>query len=94
MNPPHIPCLESITCISIAACTIVEKPNLFVIMVAKYTELQYNYCILGLSKMLLLVIAWSHLVGAQSNGDVRIVQNPNYAFIKHWGRLEVYINGE
>jgi hypothetical protein len=64
-------------------------------MVAKYTELQYNYCILGLSKILLLVIMCSsHLVGAQSNGDVRIVQNPNDTFIKDWGRLEVYINGE
>ena len=41
---------------------------------------------------LLLVIVWSHLVGAQSNGDVRIVQNPNDT--KDWGRLEVYLNGE
>ncbi len=57
-------------------------------MIAKYTD------IVGLSKLVLLVIAWSQLVGAQSNGDVRIVQNPNDTFIKHWGRLEVYINGE
>jgi hypothetical protein len=33
------------------------------------------------------------LVGAQSNGDVRIILNPNDTF-KEWGRLEVYINGE
>ena len=48
--------------------------------------------------MLLLVIMWSRLVGAQSNGDIRVVQNPNdtYTFIKDdiWGRLEVYLNGE
>ena len=48
-------------------------------MVAKYTELRHNYCIIGLSKMLLLVIMWSQSVGAQSNGDVRIVQN------REWG---------
>ena len=45
--------------------------------------------------MLLLVIMWSHLVGAQSNGDVRIVHNPNDNFIRYyWGRLEVYLDGE
>ena len=43
---------------------------------------------------LLLVIVWSQSVGAQSNGDVRIIQNPNNTFIKDWGRLEVYLNGE
>ena len=63
-------------------------------MVAKYTELQYNnYCIIGLSKILLLVIVWSQLVGAQSNGDVRVVQNPNDTDYS-WGRLEVYLNSE
>ena len=60
-------------------------------MVEKYyAELRYNnYC---LSKMLLLVIMWSHLVGAQSNGDVRIIQNLNDTSIQ--GRLEVYLEGE
>ena len=71
-----------------------------IVMVTKYyAELRCNsYCIIGLSKMLLLVIMWSHLVGAQSNGDVRIVQNPNDTFImikdEIWGRLEMYLNGE
>ena len=41
--------------------------------------------------MLLLVVVWGNLAGAQSNGDVRIVQNPND---KYSGRLEVYLNGE
>jgi hypothetical protein len=58
-------------------------------MVAKNTD------IVGLSKILLLVIVWrSHLFRAQSNGDVRIARNLNGTFIKRWGRLEVYINGE
>ena len=71
-----------------------------IVMVTKYyIELRYNsYCIVSLSKMLLLVIMWSHLVGAQSNGDVRVVQNPNDTFImikdEIWGRLEMYLNGE
>ena len=44
--------------------------------------------------MLLLVIVWSHLVGAQSNGDVRIIPSPNDTYITGRGRLEVYLNGE
>ena len=64
-----------------------------IMMIAKY--IQFLYCIVALSEMLLLVIVWSHMVGAQSNGDVRIIQNPNTTlFDNPWGRLEVYLDGE
>ena len=86
-------CLGHISCILLLHA-LVDKLNLFIIMVAKYTEFQYNnYCIIGLSKILLLVIVWSHLVEPQSNGDVRVLQNPNDTDYS-WGRLEVYLNGE
>ena len=102
LTKKNLLCYNIDTCLGPANCilllhALVDKLSLFIIMVAKYTELRYNnYCIVGLSKMLLLVIVWSNLVGAQSNGDVRIIQNTNDAFIKDWpwGRLEVYLDGE
>ena len=56
-------------------------------MVTKYMQLRY----VALSKTLLLVIVWSHLVETQSNGDVRMIQDLNATY---WGRLEVYLDGE
>ena len=65
-------------------------------MFAKYTVLGCYIVALSKTLVLLLVIVWGHLVGAQSNGDIRIVQNPNNTFIEYWdpGRLEVYLDGE
>ena len=45
------------------------------------------------SKTLLLVILCGHLVGAQSNGDLRLIQG-SVDKIDGFGRLEIYLNGE
>ena len=40
----------------------------------------------------LLQVAWSQLVEAQSNGDLRLVHV--FESVLRWGRLEIYLDGE
>ena len=70
-------------------------------MVAQHNvvELRCHGCgpsaTVALPKMLLLVIVCTgHLVGAQSNGHVRITHDPINTTTADWGRLEVYLDGE
>ena len=44
--------------------------------------------------MLLLIIICAHLVGAQSNGDIQLIQGSQIDMIDHFGRLEIYLDGE
>ena len=48
---------------------------------------------LVLSRTLLLVILWGHSVGAQSNGDLRLIEQSTDK-IDGYGRLEIYLDGE
>ena len=47
-----------------------------------------------LLKMLPLIIICGHLVKAQSNGDLRLVQGSSRDEYDMMGRLEIYLDGE
>ena len=49
--------------------------------------------LLALSRTLLLISLWGHLVGAQSNGDLRLIERSTHK-IDGYGRLEIYLDGE
>ena len=48
---------------------------------------------LALSRTLLLVMLWGQMAGAQSNGDLRLIEG-SVDKIKGFGRLEIYLDGE
>ena len=48
---------------------------------------------LALSMTLLLVMLWGQMVGAQSNGDLRLIEG-SVDKIDGFGRLEIYLDGE
>ena len=42
----------------------------------------------------MLLLICTHLVGAQSNGDIQLIQGSQIDTIDHFGRLEIYLDGE